>query len=293
MSNGSGTQRRPIPGFGWLPESIQDFEQPLPGAEWLRDQVRPGSVMDPWAEKQARDFLRALVPQNVHDMALEGLVGMIAGPVVGKAGRAVGRKLNPPFDASRRTFGRDTGGGDLLEQVQTRDAMLGDWAEKPLEEGARIPQNWAGAARHGGHHRNTGEIMRQNPEAARVAHSMGRDPTLPVSRMNRRSGLVGKHLDYLKDPWNEGEAWAKGNTATHKFQTQKAEQLSRAIDKSLDSLSTKPQHAGMLEEYFNVLNKRIGKEVLEETGEEVIKGSEGQITKDFLESLLRRFGIRN
>lgn len=281
MSNGSGTQRRPIPGFGWLPESIQDFEQPLPGAEWLRDQVRPGSVMDPWAEKQARDFLRALVPQDVHDMALEGLVGMIAGPVIGKAGRAVSRKFNPPFDASRRAFGRDTGGGDLLEQVQTRDAMLGDWAEESARKTWTNPDLIEGILTHSGRPMTPRNVA----DAERIAGSMGQSyyggsSRFPRSRWysTKPSGLSAKHFE----SWLGSSGGGKPASST----------LRRSIDKSFDSLSTKPEHAGWLEEWFNVLNKRIGEEVLEETGEKVIKGSEGQITKDFLESLLRRFGVR-
>tara|TARA_B100000949_G_scaffold232767_1_gene247709 strand:- start:140 stop:877 length:738 start_codon:yes stop_codon:yes gene_type:complete len=125
MSNGSDTKRRPIPGFGWLPEWIQDFEQPLPGAEELRDQIRPGSVMDPWIEKQGRDFLRALVPQNVHDAATEAAVGMVAGPVVGKGLKRVGKALNPPFSKSRRTFGREVGPEPVQKTLQERDVISG------------------------------------------------------------------------------------------------------------------------------------------------------------------------
>ena len=230
--------------------------------------------MDPWAEKQARDFLRALVPQNVHDMALEGLVGMIAGPVIGKAARAVSRKFNPPFDASRRAFGRDTGGGDLLEQVQTRDAMLGDWAEESVGKTWTNPDLVEGIITESGRPMTPRNVA----DAKRIAGSMGQGYELGGSMINP-SGLSNKHFE----SWLGSSGGGKPTSST----------LRRSIDKSFDSLSTQPEHAGYLEEYFNVLNKRIGEEVLEETGEEVIKGSEGQITKDFLESLLRRFGIRN
>ena len=220
MSNGSGAKRRPIPGFGWLPEWIQDFEQPLPGAEWLRDQVRPGSVMDPWAEKQARDFLRALVPQDVHDMALEGLVGMISGPVIGTAGRAVSRKLNPPFNPARRNTLRTLGGKDTLDTIVKRRELT-------------HPDTYF-------RYQNVSSWL--DPKRYKQKHKM--------------------------------ENWGK------------------AVRKHSETQSDRGGVLGDIIEHGNIINRKIKEETLKETGEEVLQGGNGEITKDFLESLLRRFGVR-
>ena len=367
MSNGSGTKRRSIPGLEWLPEWIQDFEQPLPGAEWLRDQVRPGSVMDPWAEKQARDFLRALVPQTPRDAALEAAIGMIAGPVIGKAGRAVSRKLNPPFNPSRRAVIEDVSGGDLMNQIRSRDAMLGDWAEAPdfttyqnphmldeiLTESGRRP---IGPGVQGQNRRYPLWSDKDLADAKKVADSMGmgapgldnkgfpknllsevsygkdisggdlRDKmiTRPYERsgatpgfswnrltdrerMKQQSAAFGARKDKAGTYWYP-HTKPSGLSAKHLGSSPKmtgtnlpeyteagkfsSPTLRRSVTKGMDTLSTKPEHGGILEEFFNVLNKRIGKEVLEETGEEVLKGSEGEITEKALDSILRRFGVR-
>ena len=356
-------------GESWLgaliPDRIQELvDTPIPGAQWLRDLVDPAntSVMsdESWLEQVARDTYRGLIPQTPRDAALEAAIGMIAGPVIGKAGRAVSRKFNPPFDESRRVFNKDVSGGDLMNQIRSRDAMLGDWAEVPdfttYQNPHMIDEILTEAGRPPIGHSQFGRPKwsdKDYADAKRVADSMGYgspgldniglpkrllrevsyddasrgiDSTIKkTTRPYERSALtdpVGRtereRIRQKADAFalrkdKEGTYWhpqtkASGLSAKHIESSPKmtgtdlpeyteagrfsSPTLRKSVTKGMDTLSTRPEHAGILEEFFNVMNKRITDEVLEETGEEILKGSEGEITEKALNSLLRRFGVR-
>ena len=129
----------------WLQELVN---APIPGAAAVRDWVDPPNTSvitgDPWLEQVARDLYRASIPQTARDAALEGAIGMVAGPVLGAGGRAIKRYLDVAPDVSRRAFFGDTvGGGDLQRRKQLQDAMFGTPDPPWMREAVDMPTTTA------------------------------------------------------------------------------------------------------------------------------------------------------
>jgi hypothetical protein len=260
------------------PESAWDqfrrwFDTEIGPLKSIQNLVDPssGSVFEPKTERVARDIYRALIPTTPRGIAAEAVGGAVAGPVIGAGMRRAGRALDVPFSHSRRAFGRDLGGGDLLRVIRERDALTGNAPNLP---------NWTGKTPHW---------------TDTVAHDIGNYdyPSPPWHQKGLWDEFVDETEQTMSNMIDKGvPEFGPHSMATDLYTKEFDRRVTGLQNKLKESASTLPKHAGTLEEYFNVLNKRIKDETLKETGEELLEGSEGEITEKTLDSILRRLGVR-
>ena len=293
----------------WLQQLVN---APIPGAATARDWVDPPNTSvfsdESWLEQAARELFRSSVPQTARDAALEGAIGMVAGPVLGAGGRAVKRYLDVAPNVSRRAFFGDTvGGGDLQRRKQLQDAMFGT-PDPPLHRSAveagtpgrtLSPREFEAQAESGPFWHDDYYLRDpapMTPEQRALGNTQAWDIDRRAEEMiaagkepHVNMGVLGKQVrDW--ETINAGETprdWIEGTTYKDAENV-----LDNALTKGVEAAKTLPKHTKnpilqLGEEGFNVFSERIVQELKKEGIEALSEGEGGEVAKAVVDFFTR------